>query len=272
MYKKVYIEITNNCNLNCKFCIHNSRKKEFMKQDDFMSILNKLKNYTKYVYLHILGEPLMHPEINELIDKASENFFVNITTNGYLINRIKENKNIRQINISLQSFDSSNGKSLKNYMNDIFSVVDNLKQNTYISYRIWVKNENTESILKILKSKYNFEIDETSNKCIKLENNVFLDFHEEFTWPSLDETNISEIGTCYALKDHIGILVDGTVVPCCLDSKGTIKLGNIYQDSLEDIINSRRYQNMLNGFLNNKNVKSFVKNVILSISKLCYNN
>ena len=259
MYKKVYIEITNNCNLNCKFCIHNSRKKEFMKKDDFINVLNKIKNYTKYIYLHVLGEPLMHPEINDLIILASENFFVNITTNGYLINRIKENKNIRQINISLQSFDPSNGKSLENYMNDIFSVVDNLQQNTYISYRIWVKNENTESILNTLKSKYNFEINETSNKGIKLENNVFLDFHEEFTWPNLDETNISEIGTCYALKDHIGILVDGTIVPCCLDSKGTIKLGNIYQDNLEDIINSRRYQNMLNGFLNNKKCEELCK-------------
>ena len=31
MYKKVYIEITNNCNLNCDFCIKNQRKNKFMR-------------------------------------------------------------------------------------------------------------------------------------------------------------------------------------------------------------------------------------------------
>ena len=102
-YKKVYIEITNNCNLNCSFCIHNKRTPKFMSMDEFKIILSKLKGYTKYLYFHILGEPLLHPYINEFINEASKDFYVNITTNGYLIKNIKDNKNIRQINISLHS-------------------------------------------------------------------------------------------------------------------------------------------------------------------------
>ena len=54
MYKKVYIEITNNCNLSCDFCPHNKRKNEFITLDNFNIILDKLENYTKYLYLHAI--------------------------------------------------------------------------------------------------------------------------------------------------------------------------------------------------------------------------
>ena len=123
--KKVYVEITNNCNLDCSFCIKNTRKSMFMSEDNFDVFLNKLKNTTSYLYFHVMGEPLLHPLINEFIDIASNsNYFVNITTNGYLIKRIINNKNIRQINISLHSFDNKYNKSLIDYLNDIFEVAE----------------------------------------------------------------------------------------------------------------------------------------------------
>ncbi|HIS11510.1 MAG TPA: radical SAM protein, partial [Candidatus Onthocola stercoravium] len=68
--KKVYVEITNNCNLDCSFCIKNTRKSMFMSEDNFEVILNKLKNTTSYLYFHVMGEPLLHPLINEFIDIA----------------------------------------------------------------------------------------------------------------------------------------------------------------------------------------------------------
>lgn len=258
MYKKVYVEITNNCNLNCDFCIHNKRPKKYMNIDEFKIILEKLKGHTKYLYLHVLGEPLLHPNITEFINFASSDFNVNLTTNGYLIKRIKENKHIRQLNISLQSFDEKYKISLQNYMNDIFSSVDTLKNTTYISYRFWVENKYKDEILNILSKKYNMKIDRIQ-KNITLEKNVFLSFNDEFMWPDLNNEKTYEKGNCYALKDHIGILVDGTVIPCCLDSKGTINLGNIYKSTLEEIINSKRYQNMVVGFSNNKKCEELCK-------------
>ena len=115
--KKIYVEITNKCNLSCEFCIQNKRNSIFMNKNNFEIVLDKLKNTTKYLYLHVLGEPLLHPKINEFINLASKNYFVNITTNGYLIKRIIDNKNIRQINISrnLNTFKTLNCcKPLKN--------------------------------------------------------------------------------------------------------------------------------------------------------------
>lgn len=254
MYKKVYVEITNNCNLSCDFCPHNKRKNEFIDVDKFSIILNKLENYTKYLYLHVLGEPLLHPNINELIDLASKKYKINITTNGYLIDKIKYNKNIRQINISLHSF---NGNiPLKKYMNNILDSINILSKYTYISLRFWTENKYSKEMLNYINSYFNTNILKLE-KC-KIRENIFLDIDKEFLWPNLNN-NINNNGTCYALKDHIGILVDGTVVPCCLDSDAVIKLGNIYKDDISDIINSKRYINMLNGFKNNKKCEELCK-------------
>ena len=54
-FKKIYVEITNNCNLNCDFCIKNKRKQEFINIEKFRLLLEKIKDYTDYLYFHILG-------------------------------------------------------------------------------------------------------------------------------------------------------------------------------------------------------------------------
>ena len=144
-FKKVYVEITNKCNLSCDFCIKNKRLNKEITIDEFNTLLNKLKPYTKYLYFHVLGEPLMHKNINKLIDIASKHLFVNITTNGYLINRIKDNKNIRQVNISLHSYNDKYKITLDDYLNNIFDTIDNLILNkTYVSLRLWVKTKDKD--------------------------------------------------------------------------------------------------------------------------------
>lgn len=260
MYKKIYIEITNDCNLSCSFCIKNKRIKKYMSFNDFKTVLNNIENYTKYIYLHVLGEPLMHPSINEFINYASKRYKVNITTNGYLINNIRENKNIRQINISLHSFSDKYNISLDDYINNIFNVVEILKKFTYVSFRLWTNNKYSNKIVDLINKKYNVNLDINNIKNnTTITNNVFISINEEFIWPDKNNGYYNEVGTCYALRDHIGILVDGTIIPCCLDSKGDIKLGNIFKDSLNNIIKNDRYQNMLNGFKNNKKCELLCK-------------
>ena len=253
MLKKVYIEITNTCNLNCDFCIQNKKIKSFMSEESFRQVLSKLKGYTKYLYFHILGEPLLHPKVINFINIAyEEGFFVNITTNGYLIKKLDGVNNLRQLNISLHSYDERYNVLLEKYMESIFNVVDNL-ENTYISYRLWVNSEYTDKILFMLNQHYNknIKLDDINNN-ITLKDNVFISQFHEFIWPDLDNDYYSKEGTCYALRDHIGILVDGTIVPCCLDTKGNIALGNIFHDNIDAILNSDRVLNMKDGFINHK--------------------
>ena len=258
MYKKMYVEITNNCNLNCSFCIKNNRQKKFMSIDEFKIILEKIKDKTKYLYFHVSGEPLLHPNINELIDIASyNNFNINITTNGYLIKRIIDNQNIRQINISLHSFSKKYNKSLDDYLKDIFDVIEKLSNNTYFSLRFWANNQNNQEIIKSLEEHFNKKIELKSG--FEIIRNVFISINKEFIWPDLSNEYYNEIGTCYALKDHIGILSNGDIIPCCLDANGIIKLGNIFENNIDEIINSKRYQEMLNGFKNHYKCEELCK-------------
>ena len=258
-FKKIYVEITNGCNLKCDFCIKNSRKTKFISIDEFKILLNKVKDYTDYLYFHVLGEPLLHPFINELIDIASNNFKINITTNGYLIEKIKDNKNIRQLNISLHSYSSKYGISLIDYLNNIFDTVDNLnKNNTYISLRLWVKNKYNKEIIDYINKRYNTNINyDVENYTINKK--LFINNFHEFIWPDLNNNTYDENGTCYGLIDHIGILVDGTIIPCCLDSRGEINLGNIYDNSIDEILKTPRVINMINNFKNNKKCEELCK-------------
>ncbi len=237
-FKKIYVEVSNICNLNCPFCLKTKREKRSLSIDEFKKILNKIKPYTKYLYLHVLGEPLLHKDINEFIKLAKENeFYINLTSNGYLINNLKET--VRQINISLHSYNEMYNKNLVDYLTDIYNYSIKNCHDTYINYRMWASSKYKGEIIKFLESKYNVTINEKQNN-IKLADNIFLNFDTEFIWPENNKESKEYQGKCYALKDHIAILSDGTVVPCCLDGGGKIVLGNILKDDFDKILNNEK--------------------------------
>lgn len=249
-FKKIYIEITNACNLSCPFCIKNTRKVNYMTLDNYKYIINKIKNYTQEIYLHILGEPLLHPNILDFIEYAAkENLLVNITTNGYLINNLKNNDKIHRLNISLHSYNESYKLNLETYLNNIFETIDKIRDKTFISLRLWVGNKNTKEILKYINNKYKTNIIQIENNTkTKIAPNLIIDTFHEFIWPDLNNNYYNEIGKCKGLIDHIGILSNGTIVPCCLDSTGIINLGNIYDETIETILNKTIVKEMINGF------------------------
>lgn len=248
MFKKIYIEITNICNLKCKFCPETNRDKEYMSLVNFEEVIRKIHNHTKLVCLHVKGEPLLHDNLEEIFKILEKyNLKANITTNGTLIKErleiIKKSKAIRQINFSLHSI-TQNKMLNKQYLKDIFESVDKL-ENIIISYRLWnlksiKENDINSTIVKEIESYY--KIDDLKQELIindffKLNENVFINQDTEFTWPSVNNEPIIEKGRCLALKEQVAILVDGTVVPCCLDNNGDIPLGNIFKEDFEDILN-----------------------------------
>ena len=253
-FKKIYIEITNICNLNCSFCSKVEKERRMLSTSEFIEIINKVKDYTESIYLHVKGEPLTHPNIIEFINIAKENNLkVNLTTNGVLFPKYAEElgkcTNLNKINFSLHS-----ENNIPNYCEKIFDSVNNLTNQTVI-YRLWTLKENelddkSTIIVDKIKKYYKLEGNvvnriKTENN-IKIASNIYVDKDNEFVWPEVND--YQSRGYCYALKTQIAILSDGTVVPCCLDSNGQIELGNIFKESLEDIINSKRYQNLKKSF------------------------
>lgn len=263
-FKKIYVEITNNCNLDCSFCIKNNRDKRFISIDEYNHIINEIKPYTAYVYLHLMGESLLHPKINEIINLTkNNNIRVNITTNGYLIDRIKNNQNIRQINISLQAYDEKYNKSLEEYLGNIFETIKTFN-NTIINFRLWVKTKYYNDIIRILEEKYDKKIIPNHNGNFTLDDNVFISFKNEFKWPKLngegEEYQKVIKGSCRALKDHIGILSNLDVVACCMDSNGDICFGNLNESPLSKILESSRFTTMKENLENNIKTERLCQN------------
>ncbi|KOS59998.1 radical SAM protein [Lysinibacillus agricola] len=267
-FKKVYIEITSVCNLACSFCPPTARAKGLIKVEQFNKILDEIRPHTKYIYLHVKGEPLLHPRIDQLLDAAHEKGFkVNITTNGTLIKKNREKilgkPALRQINFSLHSFDGHEGsENREKYLGDILDFVrDSKDYNTIISYRLWnlqrdqvsdIAARRNRETLEILENEYNldYRIEEKvqPGKGVKIANNIYLNQDHEFRWPSLLEPEDEGKGFCHALRSQAAILVDGTVVPCCLDGEGVINLGNVNEKSFTDIVQGERANNIVDGF------------------------
>lgn len=278
-FKKIYIETTNICNLSCNFCPKTSRNLGFMNVEDFEIIINKIKGYTNHIYLHLMGEPLLNKNLGEFLKVAKKaNLNINITSNGTLINNAKDiiiNSNaVRQMNISLHSFEANdNNIDFYEYLNNILDFINevNEKTETICALRLWnidtdelkANNDLNSKILKLIEEKLNinFSIFESlkEKRGIKLKERIYLNMAEKFSWPSSEISLISEDVFCYGLRDQIGILVDGTVVPCCLDSEGKIPLGNIFNENLDEIINSKRAIDIYNGFSNRKAVEELCK-------------
>lgn len=260
-FKKIYIEITNICNKNCSFCSIDNRQKKQMTIEEFEHVLKEICPYTNYVYLHVKGEPLIHRNLKEILELCTKyNVMVNMTTNGTMIKEKSELLSsfpcVRQINISLHSFENN---SNLDYMKNILDGVTNIKNKSkaIIVYRFWAlkNNELTKENTNLLEAIINFyklndQIIEkiSTDMNIKLDNDLYINKAPLFRWPNINDEEIGTKGFCYGMSSHIAILVDGTVIPCCLDSEGTIDLGNIFDTSFLDIMNSDRAQNILKGF------------------------
>ena len=252
-YKKIYIEIINYCNLACPFCVKTTREKKMMTKDEFSYVLDEIKPYTDYIYLHVQGEPLMHPDIKDLLVIAYEKgFFVNITTNTTLLSKkidlLVNAKAVRQINLSLQALTSLDNK--EKYYQDIVRLIKENK-NIYLSLRLW--GNYAPDVIKNELSYFEQELGLSINleKTNRLKERVYVSLEDEFTWPDINNPYNSDKGRCEAVH-QIAILSNGDVVPCCLDKDGIMKMGNIFNTSFTDIINSERYTTMISSFKQGK--------------------
>lgn len=255
MYSRVYVEITNICNMNCSFCHGHSRDFRIMSEDEFSLILDKLKPHTEYIYYHLMGEPLTHPDFLHFLAIAKGRGFKSvITTNGTLLNKLGDgiiNAGVHKVSISVHSFEEGNEAAYSEYMESISSFAEKAaKTGIIVVLRLWnkgVDNGLNDKVISYLRERIQGDWADNS-RGVRIFDKLFLEFGERFEWPDINAPIQGDNFFCYGLRDHFGILCDGTVVPCCLDSDGTIALGNIFDEEIDDILNSSRAKAISDGF------------------------
>lgn len=259
--EKIYLEIGNICNLSCPFCLPNLRPPETMTIGSLNRILPQIKKIASSVCLHVLGEPLFHPQFEDICDLFTLwEVPVQITTNGTLLdqkrNIILKQNSIRQINISLQAIDSlplsHDSHKLLTDIRHFCHDMEIARPDMYINLRFWNFDKIQQSIsFEFFQSVFNFDVSKIDlrwKKSFRLRNRLYLNFDSQFQWPSLIHPVQREIGYCYGLTHHCGILANGDVVPCCLDGNGTIVIGNCLDTPLEEILISPRALSMVDHF------------------------
>ena len=274
-FKQVYIEITNICNLNCSFCPKNCRPKKFMSIDEFDIITDEIAPLTKTICLHLMGEPLLHPSIKEIFEICNKkNLNVYLTTNGTLL---KQNLDLlksgcaKRISVSLHSFEANNNlSSLDEYLENVLCSCKEISDNsqTCIEFRLWnensdkdAKNTLNKNIIEKINKIFNTNlITENLQHNVNITDKIYISFANVFEWPINTENKEKNSNKfCYGLRSHFGILCDGTVVACCLDSEGKLALGNIFKSKISDILNTPRAQNICKGFANRDITEEFCK-------------
>ena len=249
MIKKVYLEITNVCNMSCSFCHGTKRPPRFISEDEFKIALEKLKGKISYLYFHLMGEPTLHPQLSGFLALAHNyGFKVILTTNGTLLKEkssiLLSSAALHKVSVSLHSFEANDiDLSLDGYLGDVFDFCRGCAAAGKIAImRLWNRGGREDlncDILSKMKEYFPGEWKE-SYSGLKLSERIYLEWGEKFDWPDIGAQDFGGEHSCYGMRDQIGILVDGTVVPCCLDAEGDIPLGNIFTDELEDIISSPR--------------------------------
>ena len=274
-FKQIYVEITNICNLNCSFCPKTNRPKKFMTIEEFDRITDEISPLTNIICLHLMGEPLLHPNIREIFEICNKkNLNVYLTTNGTLLKKnldLLKSGCVKRISVSLHSFEANDSpNSLDEYLSDVLLSCREIANNssTYIELRLWnetsdkdAKNTLNKNIIEKINKTFSTSLATQNLQCrISITDKVYISFADVFEWPintENQETNSTKF--CYALRSHFGILCDGTVVACCLDNEGKLALGNIFKSKISDILNTPRAQNIYKGFTDRNTTEDFCK-------------
>lgn len=257
-FRKIYLEISNICNLKCSFCPGTRRKKKIMTEEEFSVLLPKLRPWSDFLYFHLMGEPLCHPNLGRFLELAGNaGFKVILTTNGTLLHTYQEvlrrSPALHKVNISLHAFEANDlSIPFGEYLRRCFSFGEAMQGEKLVVYRLWnqggAEKKNT-SILETMETAFPKPWT-AEHRGTRIAERVYLEYGDKFDWPDLTAADGGDRVFCYGLRDQIGILCDGTVVPCCLDHEGDISLGNLFVESLEDILKKPRSMAICEGFKN----------------------
>jgi MoaA/NifB/PqqE/SkfB family radical SAM enzyme len=232
-----------------------------MTREEFLHVVSQVRPFSDFVYFHVKGEPLMHPDLEYFLQVRKQNSLkVNITTNGTLLLKkgdlLISSDAVRQVNISVHSF--SENQAQNDYLDSVINFAKEASQKgIFVVLRLWnltgmrETDEITKKSISYINRTLCPDADLFSEMKLKrsftVSKSLFVSFEEQFEWPTLKSEHLKD-GYCHGGRDQIAILSNGTVVPCCLDAEGVIDLGNIFKMPFKDIVTGKRLKDICDGF------------------------
>ena len=283
--KKIYIEISDVCALSCSFCPAPKNTRGIMPLDLFTRAITQALQFSKTIALHILGDPCKLENLGDYLSIAKQNGAkIELVTSGAYLHKhsvaLLTSAPIKQISISLEAgFDKNN--KIPNYLENVrkFALFHKQNPQCFLNFRIQDKRllqdkSKLDAIFQVLDLQKEQMI--FKNGRIKLWQKAFLVVKESFFWAGFEILESSKIlessqnlesKKCHALKEQVGILSNGVVVPCCIDVQGVINLGNIKEQNLSEILNSKHALAIKQGFKNNQAIESLCQKCTFNTQK-----
>lgn len=266
MIDRCYIEITNTCNLDCHFCPKHQRKRRQLSAEEFDLLTDKVRGKVCFLYFHLMGEPLLHPLLPQFITMAREKGFKTVlTSNGTLLHRAMNLLDTlpHKVQLSLHSHESNARGELSSYMEEVMNFATQAAaKGTCVVLRLWNQggmDKENEQVMDYI-AEYVPRPWKERPDGFRLCDNLYLEFDRKFEWPSANVSSAKREVFCKALLKQIGVLSDGSLVPCCLDHNGDVVLGNLFHQSLEEILSSPRAQAMIEGFQHHTATEALCQN------------
>lgn len=238
-----------------------------MNAQEFQHALQQLAPYTSLLHLHVLGEPLLHPQTGLFLDMCEQlKTQVHLVTNGThfhtRLDDLRGKKALRSVSFSLQSIcTTSTIDEFRHYLDHLLDSIRSFKINKHplFSLRLWNNGSATETIsftdaVQEIEKRFkldNLEESLRTQRGLMLCENISINTAERFEWPHNKAAVLGDSGSCLGLREQLAVLVDGTVVPCCLDSDGSINLGNLFTTPLDTILSSEKVKNIRKAFQKN---------------------
>lgn len=241
-----------------------------MTSDEFYVVLDKVINHCEYVYLHVVGEPLLHPELDKILSFCDQrNAKIKLTTNGTLLKKnldlLTAHSSLKTVNISLSCIKDFDYFTVQNYLEETFFAAKHLSQNKITTVlRVWTDIKHSSTVQKKMQTDFNADVSLTAEGFQKIGSYLLFNVEKEFIWPVKSETAPTRQNSCLGLRKQLAVLSDGTVVPCCLDSDGKLKLGNIFLSTLEEIVTCERAEKIAEGFRCSQAVEPFCQTCTFS--------
>lgn len=240
--EEVRIENSSACNYRCNFCPYPTelfyRKKEIMSNDIFEKLVLKIKQQAPQINkitISGLGEPFLDKDIYHKFKFAKSMGYTTIVlTNGSIIDRDKfEEEYLDIMRISLHTLNSDKYKELTGgSLDNLINNIEYLKTKDIQIFLNCVMEEIDEKDIKNIVDTYSGKVD-------------VLEIWKPHNWANLYTYRQSEkvVRTCgRPFAGPLQVDANGFVKLCCFDTNGELYIGNLVENSLEEIYDGELYQ------------------------------
>lgn len=267
-FEKIYIEISDYCGLKCGFCpsANIEQRRGAMDLELFEKICYEIRSHTKRVCLHILGDPLGVKDFISYVEILKKyHLAVELVTTGLFLQEwhfeLLTQKPFVQVAFSLSAFLANENLLKKRHLEQILKFCAfNLSQNSpiFVNLRLHSDDIFADSVkFRVLcgfVSRFfgldsNVFMESLKKGRVRLGAKVFANPKTSFEWEQssgvktyrlkAQKSNIKVF--CYGAIKQFGILSNGNVVPCCIDHGGKTSFGNVREQGIREILQSKKF-------------------------------